>query len=63
MAILGNTTLKTMKLIKLSLMFLYPLKNLETPKVFSDVCSGYGHTTFRRNSVASPNFASDIKQI
>ena len=47
MAILGNTNLKTMKSVKPNLMFLYPLKRLETLGVFPDVCSGYGHTTFR----------------
>ena len=63
MAILGNTSLRTMKSVKPNLMFLYSLKRLETLRVFPDVCIGYGHTTFRRNRVTSPNFASYIKQI
>ena len=63
MAIFGNTNLKTMKSVKPNLMFLHPLKRLEILRVFPDVCSGYGHTTFRRNREMSPNFAPDIKQI
>ena len=63
MAVLGNTSLKTMKSEKPNLLFLYPLKRLETLRVFPDVYSGYGYRTIRGNRVMSPNFASDIKQI